>query len=220
MAARFQFLDQTRSLPCVSRTRDPTTTTTTTSHSHTPPPYPYAPFCVAVSHGAPETEPQRLGFAVLAQIRSLPRISRTRDPTTITTSHTPPRHPYAPSRTVLHCHFTRRTRSRAMAARFHIFGPNPLPASHFANARPRHHHHLVRTPNPPVRTVPCCRFARRARNRATAARFFVSPPNPPPPCMPGDTRLPAPQLQCTPPQMDPHHLSMSPSVLRYLQLFS
>ncbi|KIM79392.1 hypothetical protein PILCRDRAFT_10512 [Piloderma croceum F 1598] len=95
----FGFLTQTRSPPRVSRTRDPTTTTT--SHSHTPPPYPYAPSCVAVSHGTPETEPRQLGFAVLAQIRSPPRVSQTRDPTTITTSHTQAHHPYAPSCTAI-----------------------------------------------------------------------------------------------------------------------
>ena len=53
----------TRSLPPVSRTRDPTTTTTL----YRPPPHPYATSSVAVSIGATETEPQWLGFGLLTK---------------------------------------------------------------------------------------------------------------------------------------------------------
>jgi hypothetical protein len=87
----FGFLAQTRSPHRVLRTRDPTTTTT----SHTPPPHPYAPSCIAISHGTPETKPQRLGFGFLAQTRSLPCVSQTHDPITTTTLYAPPPHPYA-----------------------------------------------------------------------------------------------------------------------------
>ncbi|KIM71446.1 hypothetical protein PILCRDRAFT_17072 [Piloderma croceum F 1598] len=52
---------------------------------------------VAISHSAPETEPQQLGFNFLTQTHSAPRVSRTHDPTTTTTSYTLPSHPYATS---------------------------------------------------------------------------------------------------------------------------
>ena len=82
-----------------------------------------------------------------------------------------------PLRTIPHCRFTRCTRNRATAAWFRVFGPNLLPASCFTNARPHCHHHLVRTPTPPVRTVPHCHFTWHAQNWAPAARFFLFHPS-------------------------------------------
>jgi hypothetical protein len=63
---------------------------------------------------------------------------------------------------------------------FGIFTQTPLPSSCFATARPRRHHHLVRATAPPLLTISRARFARHARNRATAARFRSFDPNPPP----------------------------------------
>ena len=82
-----------------------------------------------------------------------------------------------PLRNVPHRRFTRHTRNRATAARFRIFDPNSLLASHFANARPHHHHHLVCTTTPPLCNVLHRHFTRRTRNRATAARFRIFDPN-------------------------------------------
>src|SRR5882762_7845806 len=73
-----------------SRTHDPVTTTTL----YTPPSHPYATSPVAVSHGAPEIEPQWLSFGFSTQTCSSPRVLQTHDPTT-TTSYAPPPHPYA-----------------------------------------------------------------------------------------------------------------------------
>src|SRR5882762_834242 len=89
----FGFLTQPRSSPRVSQMHDPTTTTT----SYAPPPHPYALSPIAVSHGTPETEPQRLSFGFSTQTHSSPRVSQTHNPTTATTSYTPPSHPYATS---------------------------------------------------------------------------------------------------------------------------
>jgi hypothetical protein len=89
----FGIWTKTCSPPPVSRTRDPTTTTT----SYRPPPHRYATSPVAVSHGATETEPQRLGFGIWTKSRSLPPVPRTHDPATSTTSYRPPPHPYATS---------------------------------------------------------------------------------------------------------------------------
>ncbi|KIM86296.1 hypothetical protein PILCRDRAFT_4807 [Piloderma croceum F 1598] len=80
----------TRSPPRVSRTHNPAPTTTL----YTPPPHPYPLSPVTVSHGVPETEPQRLGFRFWTQTPSLPCVSRTHNPATTTTSYTPPPHPY------------------------------------------------------------------------------------------------------------------------------
>jgi hypothetical protein len=54
-----------------------------------------------------------------------------------------------------------------------FFSPDPLPASRFASARPHHHYHIVPTTPPPLCTIPRRHFTRRARNRATTARFRV-----------------------------------------------
>ncbi|KIM88291.1 hypothetical protein PILCRDRAFT_3307 [Piloderma croceum F 1598] len=88
----FVFLAQTPSPPHVSRTHDPTTTIT----SYAPPIYFYAWFPVIASHGAPETEPRWLSFIFLTQTPSPPRVLRTHDPTTTTTTlYAPPPYSYA-----------------------------------------------------------------------------------------------------------------------------
>jgi hypothetical protein len=84
----FRLGTKSRSLPPVPRTHDPATSTT----SYRPPPHPYATSPVAVPHGTPETEPQQLSFGFWPQTHSLPRISRTHNPTTTTTSSAPLHH--------------------------------------------------------------------------------------------------------------------------------
>jgi hypothetical protein len=61
-----------------------------------------------------------------------------------------------------------------------VFGPNPPRLAFRERTAPHHHHHHLYTTVPPLRTVPRCRFTRRARNRATAARLRVFGPTPHP----------------------------------------
>jgi len=149
----------------------------------------------------PETEPRQLGFGFLAHPLRASRFANAQ-----------PRHHHylvhtttPPLRNVPRCRFTRRARNRATAARFRFFDPNPLRASRFANAQPRHHHYPVHTTTPSLRNVPRCRFTRRARNRATAARFRVWGPTPP--------RLVFRERAAPPPPPPPrthHHTTLSP----------
>ncbi|KIM71035.1 hypothetical protein PILCRDRAFT_17462 [Piloderma croceum F 1598] len=80
------------SLAPVSRAHGPTTTTI----SYEPPHHHYAPSPVAVSHGAPQIEPQRLGFGCWPKTPCLAPVSRAHSPTAAATSYTPPHHPSAP----------------------------------------------------------------------------------------------------------------------------
>ncbi|KIM71255.1 hypothetical protein PILCRDRAFT_17231 [Piloderma croceum F 1598] len=102
-----------------STTCDPTTAVT----SSTPPHHLSASSPAAVSHGAPETELQQLGFAFLAQTPS-PSLAF---PTERPHHH---RHNNNTIPSSLHiipcCCFTRRARNRAVTARFRVFDPNPL----------------------------------------------------------------------------------------------
>ncbi|KIM71775.1 hypothetical protein PILCRDRAFT_16744 [Piloderma croceum F 1598] len=98
------FFTQTLPPPHGSRTHDPATTTTT---SYIPPTHPYPLSPVPASHGAPGTEPQRLGFGVLT--RTHPRLAFRE----CTAHHhlintTPP-----PPSATLHLHFRWCTRNRA-----------------------------------------------------------------------------------------------------------
>jgi hypothetical protein len=186
--ARFRDIWPTRSVARVSRTHDPAATTTL----YAPPPHPYATSPVAFSCGATETEPQRFGFGLWSK-NPLPAsrftIARPHHHHHLVQTTTPS------IRNVIHRRFTRRNRNRATAARFRTFDQNPLPASHFANARPHHLHYLVQTTTSPLPTVLCCRSTRHARNRAPAARFRILAPNP----------LPASHFANAPPHHH-HHL--------------
>jgi hypothetical protein len=93
----FRFWTQTPSPPHVSQTHDPATATTL----YTPPPHPYPPSPIIVSHGTPETKPQRLNFGFWTQTCSPPHISWTLDPTTTTTSSVPLYHLPSPLSTFI-----------------------------------------------------------------------------------------------------------------------
>jgi hypothetical protein len=140
----FGIFTQIPSPPRASRPHDPTTTTA----SYVLPCHPDAPSPTAVSHGAPETEPQQLGFWF--RPNPPPRLAfRERTvppPPPPGTCHRaiPKHHPPSP---------------------FHTARPKPShngsvlgtstetpPASRFAIARPHRHNYLVRTTTPPLRT--------------------------------------------------------------------
>ena len=150
-------------------------------HNHlvcttTPPlPHPYVPSSVAVSHGAPETEPQRLGFIYFAQTPSPPRISRRHHPTTTTTSYAPPCHPYTPS-TIAVLHGASKSSHDGLVS---AFGPNPLHASRCVNTPPHHHHNIICTTTPPLHTICHHHFTRRTLYQVATARFRFSAQTPP-----------------------------------------
>jgi hypothetical protein len=142
----FGFLTQSPSSPRVSQTHNPTTTTAW----YVPPCHPHAPSPVAVPHGAPETEPKRLGFGFWPKPH--PRLAfceRTAPhPPPPGTCHraTPKHHPPLP----FHTACPKPSQNGLVSG----FGPSPLPASHFASALPPTHHHLVRATVPPPSTIP------------------------------------------------------------------
>jgi hypothetical protein len=149
-------------------------TTTTNIHHTTSPPIP--PSSLAREGGCNPTAPLSTSCRpTAARNRAMAARFRFLDPNPLPASrfaNTRPHHHHhhlalahattLPLRTILRCRFTRRARNRATAAWFRGFGPNPLPASRFTNARPHHHHHLAHASMPPLRTVPHCRFTRRA----------------------------------------------------------
>src|ERR1700729_2732394 len=112
--------------------------------------------------------------------------------------HIPP-HPYIVPRRRLQRH----TLNRAITARFRVSGPQHLPWLAFANASPRDRRRLVRAIPPSPPTSLRRRLTRQNRNRATAARFRVFGPPPPPrlPLLnaPPPARRPPTQLPSPPP---------------------
>ena len=129
--------------PHISQTHHSTTTTTL----YAPPSHPYTPFSIAVSHGAPETEPQWLGFVFLAQTPS-PTSCFTNAP--LHHHHHLVRTTIPPLCNVLHRCFTRHARNRATMARFRVFGSNPIPHlafhEHTTPPQPPSHTHHHSTP--------------------------------------------------------------------------
>jgi hypothetical protein len=92
-----------------------------------------------------------------------------------TISHTPPT-----LTNRLHRRLQRHTLNRAITARFRVSGPQLLPWLAFATAPPHGRRRLMRAIPPSPPTSLRRRLTRQNRNRATAARFRVFGPLPPP----------------------------------------
>ena len=166
---------------------------------------PQSPSPLLTARIRPETEQWRPSFGFLAPNPSPASCCRTQDHPAAATSSTPPRHLTLSLTTAISNGAPETEPSRSL---LWLWSQTPFPPLVLPIGRAHHnqHHHCI-TP-PPFPTIPCCRFTRRARNRATTVRFRFFGPNPfpclafrertTPPPPPPDTHYPTPSLRHPP----------------------